>query len=159
LRFSRKFVRPTEQLFKNVASYNYKYDYNSYFLEKKYGKLYNKLFIFLNSFAGSAAKNGSKTVGQSSSIEKLEEEKKKLVVRVRHLESELRSAGEKEQKTSEKSQVLERKIRDLEQNILDLQHHMSSDKDSSQVNFIWKLKKKNYFHLIRVNYKSFRNKN
>ncbi len=112
-----------------------------------------------NYFAGGAAKNGSKTVGQSSLVEKLEEEKKELIVRVRHLQSELRSAGEKEQKTSEKTRALERKIRDLEQNILDLQHHMSSDKDSSQVNFIWKLNKQNYFQLIRVNYKSFRNKN
>jgi hypothetical protein len=82
-------------------------------------------------------------------VEKLEEEKRGLVVRVRHLESELRSAAEKEQKTTEKTQALERKIRALEQNISDVQRHRSSDKDDSQVNFISKLRKKNYFQLTR----------
>jgi hypothetical protein len=65
---------------------------------------------------------------QSSSKEKLEEEKKGLVVKVRSLKAELRSATEREKKASEKAQqLLERKNEDFLQR---------SPSDSSQVYLI-----------------------
>ena len=80
--------------------------------------------MLLLSYTGGASK-----ICQSSSDEsfkKVEEEKRGLVAKVRHLEAQLKLSFEKEKKTSERNQVLERKFEDFEQ-------QRPFDRDMSQV--------------------------